>query len=581
MSLKAKFITPNMIIIVICFATITVFANFLIKNNVIRSAESNVINLSSTLGKSLDAFFHESINAAEALASTDITREVIEIAKGKDLSDKAVVEVLQKDQTILSECNILNQFSTKYKMNAIYLMNAEGRVIGGQSVSKLGLDLSARDYYKQLVSTKKAIYSEAILSKTTNKPTIVIVTPILENNEFIGGLLVSVDYPAFFESNIGHITIGSDQHAFAISTTNKVVAHLNQDYINVIEEAKWDFSKDIINSDTSVINYIDQDGREMIAGIYPMETVNWLLVVPADKQEVIAVAKEVSFYLIIAACIAAIALVTQVIISLQFNIFKPVSKIAEQLKHVNMKVNESASQAQGTSGQLASGATEQATGLEETSSSLEEILSQTQNNASNSQDALELSKKASHAANNGAQAMVNMDLAIREIRNSADQTKDIISTINDIAFQTNLLALNAAVEAARAGESGKGFAVVAEEVRNLAMRSAEAVKNTSGIIEISVRNATSGVEISRQVVELLNEIVQTTGQTNSLVEQITHASIEQEVGVRQINTAMNQMDQVTQNTATLAEESAASSENLKSQADDMSYVVEELVKLLK
>jgi len=140
--------------------------------------------------------------------------------------------------------------------------------------------------------------------------------------------------------------------------------------------------------------------------------------------------------------------------------------------------------------------------------------------------------------------------------------------------------LNAAIEAARAGEAGKGFAVVAEEVRNLAMRSAEAAKNTAALIEGSVKNAKNGVEISSEVSKKLEEIVAHVGKTTDLVAEIAAASTEQAQGIEQINTAVSQMDKVTQQNAAAAEESASAAEELSAQAQQMQTIVQELVNMV-
>jgi methyl-accepting chemotaxis protein len=267
-------------------------------------------------------------------------------------------------------------------------------------------------------------------------------------------------------------------------------------------------------------------------------------------------------------------------VMLSLGITRPINRIVAGLREGAEQVSSAAGQVSSASQSLAEGATEQAAGLEETSSSLEEMSSMTKQNADNAQQANTLAAEAKNAANSGSEAMERMGGAIEDIKRSSDETAKIIKVIDEIAFQTNLLALNAAVEAARAGEAGKGFAVVAEEVRNLAMRSAEAAKNTSNLIEQSVNNSRNGVQICTEVKKALDEIVGSIGKTSDLVGEIAAASSEQAQGVNQINTAVSQMDKVTQQNAANAEESASASEELSSQAEVMNEVVDQLVALI-
>ncbi len=256
------------------------------------------------------------------------------------------------------------------------------------------------------------------------------------------------------------------------------------------------------------------------------------------------------------------------------------TNIIAQLSCSSDQVSAAASQVSSSSQSLAEGTTEQAAGLEESSSSLASITSQAKQCAEIADNANRLALSAEKASGDGSVAMSEMSNAIVDIQNSATETSKIVKTIDEIAFQTNLLALNAAVEAARAGEAGKGFAVVAEEVRSLAIRSAEAAKNTSGMIELSIQNANRGVDICSQVSKSLGNIANTVTEVVRHITEINEASHEQSDGINQISTAMDQMGQVTQQNAANAEESASASEELEAQAVQMKDIVSELAAIL-
>ena len=204
----------------------------------------------------------------------------------------------------------------------------------------------------------------------------------------------------------------------------------------------------------------------------------------------------------------------------------------------------------------------------------------TKRNSEHARQANELAKEAREAADKGVGDMQTMAAAMDAIKVSSDDIAKIIKTIDEIAFQTNILALNAAVEAARAGEAGMGFAVVADEVRNLAQRSAQAAKETAGKIEGAITKTGQGVEISAKVAAALTEIVSKVRQVDDLVTEVSGASREQTEGITQINTAVSQMDRVTQSNAATAEESAAAAEELNAQAEVMKQSVAELLQLV-
>ena len=284
-------------------------------------------------------------------------------------------------------------------------------------------------------------------------------------------------------------------------------------------------------------------------------------------------------FTILIAIAAVVGASVAILVSRSINL--PIATIISGLQAGSTQVTAASGQVSASGQSLASGASQQASSLEEISASLEEMSSMTQQNATNANQADGLAKDAQSGAEKGAHAMTRMGEAIDKIKSSSDETAKIIKTIDEIAFQTNLLALNAAVEAARAGEAGKGFAVVAEEVRNLAQRSAEAAKDTSALIEQSQSNADNGVAVSKEVAQILHQIVEVTSKVNGLITEVTVASNQQNQGIEEINSAVGQLDQVTQSNAAGAEESASAGEELSAQAADLSTMVEGLVTLIE
>lgn len=264
-------------------------------------------------------------------------------------------------------------------------------------------------------------------------------------------------------------------------------------------------------------------------------------------------------------------------VSIRDSLAKIIISLNDTLTHINdaaAQVSDGASQVSAGAQALSQGTTEQASSIEELAATISEISSQVNRNAKNAQDAKERSNYSSEEIMQSNQKMREMIEAIGQITVKSGEIGKIIKTIEDIAFQTNILALNAAVEAARAGAAGKGFAVVADEVRNLAGKSAEAAKDTTALIEDTIRVVENGTAIASDAARSMLQIVDSAGEVSDLIDHIADASDVQASSISQVTQGVEQISSVVQSNSATAQESAATSEELSGQAALLKGLVE-------
>ena len=375
------------------------------------------------------------------------------------------------------------------------------------------------------------------------------------------------------------ITIGESGFIFVVDPEGNLLIHKTAQGENWKEKA---YIKEILERKNGESRYLSSETKKYkLASFRFFEEWNWIIVATAFEDDFLATPRsEIIKYSTIAGAII-IALAVIVIFLFAVQLTRPVNRIIEGLNEGAEQVASASAQISLTSQELAEGAGEQAASIEETSSSLEEMSSMTRQNAENANQADSLMKEANQEVTKANKSMIQLTSSMEEISKASEETYKIIKTIDEIAFQTNLLALNAAVEAARAGEAGAGFAVVAEEVRNLAMRSAEASKNTAVLIEGTVKKIKDGSDLVFNTNDAFVGVSKIAGKVGDLVAEISAASQEQAQGIGQVNKTVTAMDRVTQQAASSAQESASASEEMSSQAENVKTIIADLAAVIR
>jgi hypothetical protein len=320
-------------------------------------------------------------------------------------------------------------------------------------------------------------------------------------------------------------------------------------------------------------------GFEASHGALGYPGLHWGVMLRIDEEQALASIMAVRWQIVYVLLVSAMAL-GGVAWFLGNTMSRPLLGGIAMLRTGTAEVTSAAAQVSDSAQTLSQGATEQAASLEETSASMEEMASMTRKNAESATEAANLVTSVTKHVTESNAALDQMVASMAAIKESSSRVARIIKTIDEIAFQTNILALNAAVEAARAGEAGLGFAVVADEVRNLAQRSAQAARDTTGLIEESIARSTEGVTNLEAVAKAVASITGSVASVQRIVDEVREASQQQTQGIDQVAQAIAQMEQVTMTTAATAEESAAASEALNAQADTSMAVVERLETLV-
>lgn len=556
----------------------------------------------------------------------EVERQIVELYS----LQKSYVKLFAKNPNIISACTSgqpdgAKQTITGYQNEFVHFSNIfvstaddNPRIITDTNGKSVGMQWKNTGFDENIIASLqgKPHISHPRKDPTTGEPIILATAPVMDGTRVVGIIGCAVNFITITNKLVSHVRIGSNGNIMLFDKAGMVIGHKDRNLVFTTNLTSFEWGKKLLASPDKTIFEFNWGGAiKMISAIRNREY-GIICAATIDKADIVTRTNSMAFIMMIFGliCILGAAGIIYLVITRRL---KPLEKCKEVLQgmaygdlsrrysgraskdeigEIVGLLNQSLDQFEfvisdvitasknlidavdqiSTGNQnLSQRTSEQASSVEEIAATIEEASATIRQNSANAREADMLVEKTSELSDEGGRVVETTVQSILDIQDSSKKIGEITSVINDIAFQTNLLALNAAVEAARAGENGRGFAVVAGEVRNLAQRSSTAVKEIENLIHDSQVKVEAGTEMVSRTGESLRGIIESIRQVKILVSEVAGASDEQQRGMEQINTAITDMDNMTQQNAALVEETATASEEMANQAQELSRMMEQ------
>jgi methyl-accepting chemotaxis protein-2 (aspartate sensor receptor) len=622
-------------ILAILITMISYTTSTLLEDQAIDTTNSELIGVSNTVSIFNTAVISEAASFARIFAGDFEGKFAIDGANMMDVAGKSVPVLQNGGKTLNLDYAIPDHFTTETKATAtLFVSSGDDFIRVSTSVKKENGERAigtALDHGHAGYALLRAGQSYVGLATLFGKQYITKYDPIVDTaGKVIGVLYVGVDISKELQAlkeKIKAIKVGETGYFFVLNAApgaayGTLLVHPELEGKNILDSKDsngHEFVKEMLEKKTGLIRYpwANTQGatpREKLAAYTYFKDWNWVIAGGTYAEELSAPAVHLRNRYIVFGLVSLVAFAILLLFVVRTLVSRPLARaedaaeriaagdltvnlaidsddeigrmqaamngISRNLSSVVGQVRMGADQIATASSEIASGnldlsgrTEEQASSLEETASAMEELTSTVEHNTENARQANQMAVKASAIAERGGVVVGQVVETMASINQSSRKIVDIIGVIDGIAFQTNILALNAAVEAARAGEQGRGFAVVATEVRGLAQRSAAAAREIKALIDDSVGKVEAGGRLVQQAGTTMDEVVASVGQVTDIMSGITSASEEQRVGIGQVNEAIAQMDQVTQQNAALVEQAAAAAAAMQEQAASLAQVV--------